>query len=47
MAGTTAIGAVVRLPATVIEEVRDPSSTSGILADADAYADTDYLLLSA
>jgi hypothetical protein len=33
MAGTAAIGAVVQLPATAIEEGRDPSSMSGILAD--------------
>ncbi|MER5669450.1 hypothetical protein [Streptomyces mirabilis] len=32
MAGTAAIGAVVRLPAAVIEEGRDLSSMSGILA---------------
>jgi hypothetical protein len=32
MAGTAAIGAVVRLPAAVIEEGRDPSSLSGIPA---------------
>jgi glyoxylase-like metal-dependent hydrolase (beta-lactamase superfamily II) len=34
MAGTAAIGAVVHLLATAIEEDRDPSSMSGILADA-------------
>ena len=33
MAGTAAIGAVVHLLATAIEEGRDPSSMSGILAD--------------
>ncbi|MER5904901.1 hypothetical protein ABT150_33215 [Streptomyces mirabilis] len=33
MGGTVAIGAVVHLPATVIEEGRDLSSMSGILAD--------------
>ncbi|WP_406432898.1 hypothetical protein [Streptomyces sp. NBC_01589] len=33
MAGTAAIGAVVHLPATAIEEGRDLSSTSGILTD--------------
>jgi hypothetical protein len=33
MAGTAAIGAVVHLPATAIEEGRDLSSMSGILAD--------------
>ncbi|MFE7978362.1 hypothetical protein [Streptomyces shenzhenensis] len=31
MAGTAATGAVVHLPATAIEEGRDPSSMSGIL----------------
>jgi hypothetical protein len=34
MAGTAAVGAVVRLPATAIEEGRDLSSMSGILADS-------------
>lgn len=34
MAGTAAIGAVVHVPATAIEEGRDPSSMSGILAAA-------------
>jgi hypothetical protein len=34
MAGTAAIGAVVHLPATAIEEGRDLSSMSGILADS-------------
>ena len=33
MAGTAAIGAVAHLLATVIEERRDLSSMSGILAD--------------
>ncbi|WP_330316508.1 hypothetical protein [Streptomyces platensis] len=33
MAGTAAIGAFVRLPATAIEEGRDLSSMCGILAD--------------
>ncbi|MER6567604.1 hypothetical protein ABT288_15805 [Streptomyces sp. NPDC001093] len=33
MAGTAVIGAVVHLPAAAIEEGRDLSSTSGILAD--------------
>ena len=33
MAGTAAIGAVVHLPATAIEEGRDLSSMSGILAE--------------
>ncbi|WP_327224197.1 hypothetical protein OG229_09590 [Streptomyces platensis] len=32
-AGTAAIGAFVRLPATAIEEGRDLSSMCGILAD--------------
>ncbi|MGW1761076.1 hypothetical protein [Streptomyces mirabilis] len=32
--GTVAIGALVHLPATVIEEGRDLSSMSGILADS-------------
>jgi hypothetical protein len=32
--GTAAGGAVVHLPATAIEEGRDPSSMSGILADS-------------
>lgn len=32
MAGTAAIGAVVHLPGAVIEEGRDRSSMSGILA---------------
>ncbi|MET8331939.1 hypothetical protein [Streptomyces sp. NPDC005181] len=32
-AGTAAIGAVVHLPATAIEEGRDLSSMSGILTD--------------
>jgi hypothetical protein len=32
IAGTAAIGAVVHLLATAIEEGRDPSSMSGILA---------------
>ncbi len=32
MAVTAVIGAVVHLPATAIEEGRDPSSMSGILA---------------
>jgi hypothetical protein len=41
MAGTAAIGAVVHLPATAIEEGRDLSSMSGILAD------TAYRLLPA
>jgi hypothetical protein len=34
MAGTAAVGAVVHLPATAIEEGRDLSSMSGILADS-------------
>ncbi|MCX4632128.1 hypothetical protein [Streptomyces sp. NBC_01443] len=34
MAGTAAIGADVHVPATAIEEGRDPSSMSGILAAA-------------
>jgi hypothetical protein len=34
MAGTAAIGAVVHLLATAIEEGRDLSSMSGILADS-------------
>ncbi|WP_433192002.1 hypothetical protein ACQP1G_24950 [Nocardia sp. CA-107356] len=34
MAGTTAVGAVVYLLATAIEEGRDLSSMSGILADS-------------
>ncbi|MEV5383578.1 hypothetical protein [Streptomyces sp. NPDC052721] len=34
VAATAAIGAVVRLPAAAIEEGRDPSSMSGILADS-------------
>jgi hypothetical protein len=33
MAGTAAIGAVVHLPAIAVEEGRDLSSMSGILAD--------------
>ena len=33
MAGTAAVGAVVHLLATVIEEGRDLSSMSGILTD--------------
>lgn len=41
MAGTAAIGAVVHLLATAIEEGRDLSSMSGILAD------TAYRLLPA
>ncbi|MFB4305684.1 hypothetical protein [Actinomadura sp. GTD37] len=41
MAGTAAIGAVVHLLATAIEEGRDPSSTSGVLAG------TAYCLLPA
>jgi hypothetical protein len=41
MAGTAAIGAVVHLLATAIEEGRDPSSMSGILTD------TAYRLLPA
>ena len=41
IAGTAAIGAVVHLLATAIEEGRDLSSMSGILAD------TAYLLLLA
>jgi hypothetical protein len=32
MAGTAVIGAVVHLPDTAVEEGRDPSSMSGILA---------------
>lgn len=31
--GTAAIGAVVHLPATAIEEGRNPSSMSGILTE--------------
>ena len=34
MAGTAAVGAVVHLLATAIEEGRDLSSKSGILADS-------------
>ncbi|MEU6580307.1 hypothetical protein [Nocardia sp. NPDC046763] len=34
MAGTAAIGAVVHLLATAVEEGRDLSSISGILADS-------------
>ncbi|WP_406326929.1 hypothetical protein [Streptomyces sp. NBC_00203] len=34
MAGTAAIGAAVHLPATAIEEGRDLSSMSGLLADS-------------
>jgi hypothetical protein len=34
MAGTLAIGAVMHLPVTVLEEVRDLSSMSGVLADS-------------
>jgi hypothetical protein len=34
MAGTAPIGAVVHLPATAIEEGRNLSSMSGILADS-------------
>ncbi|GAA5610947.1 hypothetical protein Spla01_02093 [Streptomyces platensis] len=41
MAGTAAIGAVGRLPATAIEEGRDLSSMCGILAG------TAYRLVSA
>ena len=41
MAGTAAIGAVVHLPTTAIEEGRDLSSMGGILAD------TGYRLLLA
>ncbi|MFH0174295.1 hypothetical protein [Streptomyces cacaoi] len=41
MAGTAAIGAVVQLPATAIEEGRDLSSMSGLPAD------TSYRLLLA
>ena len=41
MAGTAAIGAVVPLLATDIEDGREPSSTSGILTD------TAYRLLPA
>ncbi|MFB6709934.1 hypothetical protein ACFCW6_35180 [Streptomyces sp. NPDC056333] len=33
ISGTAAIGAVVRPPATAVEEGRDLSSTSGILTD--------------
>lgn len=41
MGGTVAIGAIMHLPATAIEEDRDLSSMSGILAD------TTYRLLPA
>jgi hypothetical protein len=34
MAGTAAVGAVVHLPAIAVEEGRDRSSMSGILADS-------------
>jgi len=34
MAGTAAVGAVVHLPAIAVEECRDLSSVSGILADS-------------
>jgi hypothetical protein len=34
MAGTVAVGAVVHLPGIAVEEGRDLSSMSGILADS-------------